>query len=244
MKYLLLLTLLFTSGLSAAKQTLVIAATSIDAYDTVVTREVVEQAGYEADIKVVPWARCIAMIKNGDADVLGNVYLKQERKQFMHYSEEPIFNFKQFLYVKKDNDFNFDGDLDSLSNYKIGTRIGFSYGKDFDNAAKAKVIQTRPLSDTHKNMKKLIAGRVDMIIENPMNLVSDLEYVGSKHLMEEVRLAKPAINSQRSYIVTSKKSRHGETLIGKINQALLDLKGSGKFEQIMSKDFGFTEGYK
>ena len=244
MKYLIITVSLLLSHLTYAQQTLIIAATSDDAYDTIVTREVVKQAGYIPELKVAPWARCLAMIKNGDADVLGNVYLKEERKQFMHYSEEAVFNFKQFLYVKKSKEFSFDGDIYSLAPYKIGTRIGFSYGSEFDKAAKNKALQIRPLSDTHKNMKKLIAGRVDMIIENPMNLSSDLEFVGEKNLLKQVKLAKPAINSELSYIVTSRKAPEGKQLIHKLNNALLALKASGRLEKIMLQDFGFTEGYQ
>lgn len=235
---------IFQCCLAYGQQTIVIAATSIDSYDTVITQEVIKLAGYKSEIKVMPWARCIAMIKSGDADVLGNVYLNEERKVFMHYTEEPIFNFKQFIYVKNDSNFSFDGDLNALKPYKIGTRIGFSYGEEFDEAAKAKSLQIRSLSDTYKNVRKLIANRVDMIVENPMNLVSDLEFANSLELMDQLKLAKPAINSQLSFIVTSQKSQFGKSLVDEVNSALLKLKASGKFEKIMSEDFGYTEGYK
>ncbi len=159
----------------------------------------------------------------------------------MFYGSEPIFNFKQFFYVRKDSTITFDGNFNKLKDYIIGTRIGFSYGGAFDTFIKNGTLNVSEVINSTQNTKKLVSGRIDLFIENPMNLISELNPQGELELMEDIKLLKPSISHQLSYITVSKKSKLGKKLVSEIDKYLREIKNDGTYQKILMKYFGKYE---
>lgn len=214
-----------------------------DDYDVAIAKEVLKRAGYEVRFKKAPWARCLLKMENGSADVLANVFKKPERELFMFYSSEPIFDFKQFLYVKKGSSITFDGNLNNLKKYVIGLRRGFSYGKDFDASIKSGQLDVQFVNSPLQNAKMLKLGRIDLFVENPMNLITEFQQQKELGLMDEIELIKPPISNQPSYITVSKKSKFGNELVRKIDKALKEIKKDGTYQRILASYFGSYKLY-
>jgi ABC-type amino acid transport substrate-binding protein len=221
--------------------TVTLVVTVPSAYDTEVAQRVLALAGYSVDTRVVPWARGLTMIKQGDADVLVNVFKTLKRMQFMYYGEEQVFHFKQFLYVQSDSRLTFNGNLAQLKDIVIGVRQGFSYGETFDSAIEHKIVTTQMVSTVFQNISMLERNRIDMFVENPMNMIAELTEQGSLELLDNLKMLRPAISSQPTYVVVSKKSRFGRTLGTDIDKALVELRATGQYAEILRSHFGSIE---
>ena len=184
-------------------QSIVLAGVLTEDYDVGIAREVLKRAGYTAEFIQQPWARCLVSMREGRVDVLANVFKNTKRQEFLLYTNEAIFNFKQFLYTGKNSEIQFDGDLNSLSEYIIGTRLGFSYGEHFDKAVESKVINVEKVTNPIQNLKKIALGRIDLFVENPMNLILECGQQDIMDLLSQVKLMKPAISNQQSFITVS-----------------------------------------
>ena len=95
--------------------------------------EIVEEAfrrmQQPVNVKLLPWARALKYIKRGKADAIFTAFKNPERETFMVYSKEVLINQTISLFVRKDSNIIFDGDLKKLSNYRFGVVRKVSYGK-------------------------------------------------------------------------------------------------------------------
>ena len=210
-------------------------------YDVAIARTLFMSIGYSVTFEKCPWARCLKLMETGEIDVLANVFITPEREKFMWYGYEPVFDFQQYFYVKADSSISYFGDFSSLSEYIIGIRGGFSYGDAFDNAIEEDGLQVYRANDSLNNVKLLLLGRLDLLVENPMNLIVELQEANELELMDGIRFLKPSLSHQPSYIPVSKKNWIGKRLVFEIDQALQDLKQNGIYQSILDDYF---QGYK
>ena len=124
-------------------------------YDVEIAREVLRRAGYTIKFIQQPWARCLISMRVCQVDVLANVFKNEKRQEFLLYTDESIFNFKQFFYTSKNSNIQFNGDLNSLGSYMIGARLGFSYGDTFDKTVESKLINVERVTSPIQNLQKL-----------------------------------------------------------------------------------------
>ncbi len=59
--------------------------------------------------------------------------------------------------------------------------------------------------------------------------------------MDEIKLLKPAISNEPSYITVSKKSKFGKKLVSEIDKHLREIKKDGTYKKILNNYFGEYE---
>ena len=74
-----------------------------------------------------------------------------------------------------------------------------------------------------------------------MNLILECEQQDKMALLSQVKLVKPAISNQQSFITVSKKSINAQKLIMDINKYLIQIKQDGTYKKIIDKFFGKHE---
>ena len=129
-------------------------------------KHIFEKAGHKIDYKVVSWNRALQDAENGEvAGVIGASIFDLPTG---HRSTELMGQNNECFFVKASSDFAYKS-IEQLKGKKIGTVAGYTYtdvvnefekkNKNlFDPATGDKAVTT--------NMKKLLAGRIDVIIEN------------------------------------------------------------------------------
>lgn len=125
-----------------------------------VTQRAFERVGYQVSISYVPWARALRMVMTGEAEALLGAYHTAERAEHMAYTN-PIGRAEVVLFALKDRGIRYQS-LEDLRPYRLGTIIGATYTAEFDAAD---FLVKEPVSDFRLNLRKLLLGRVDLMVE-------------------------------------------------------------------------------
>jgi polar amino acid transport system substrate-binding protein len=122
--------------------------------------------GYEVDYKLSSWARSIAQVRTGKADVLLGAY-RQDVPDFVFHDRPAATSTMQF-WTLPDSDWTYTG-LESLEGLEIGLIKDYSYGDEVDPYFKANPDQLQetvgkdPLVSL---VRRLERGRVDVVIDD------------------------------------------------------------------------------
>jgi len=200
-----------------------------------IVQEVFKRMSMPINIALYSWDRSLDMIKKGAADAIFTIFKNPERETFLDYSHEVLIPQVVSLFVTKDSNIVFDGDLNKLSMYTFGVVHKVSYGSIFDDAVKNGVIQSIETSETgEENMKKLLQGRCDILVSNRYGA---LDIVKRMNNMDQVKELTPAIQSVPSYIAFSKK-RCLTSLRDEYDIILKNMKDDGTYNKIITTYFG------
>lgn len=196
-----------------------------------IVKETFKLMNHEVQIEIYPWARSIEMFKNGEVDAIFTFFKTPERETFTFYSNEIILSQKISLWVKKDSEIVFDGDLSKLFGQRIGVLRKVSYGDKFDAAVKNGNIKVSESYTTGDCINLLKNQRVDIWVSNYLGAVFELKKMG---LDRDVKELLPEIQEIPTYIGFSRKNNL-EGLRDDFDKAFLELKNSGKYREIFEK---------
>lgn len=203
-----------------------------------IVKEVFRRMGVDIKIELLPWSRAIKQVEEGTADGIFTLYKTPEREAFVYYSDEVLMPQSVSLFVLKDSDISFDGDLQKLSKYKFGVVRGVSYGEKFDLALQVGIINNvEEVSVGEQNFMKLAAARIDIVVSNKYGAIDIINKIGKA---QDIRELLPEIESLPSYIAFSKKN---ELLKVKndFDRILRSMKKDGSYEQIIDDYFKVIE---
>lgn len=199
-----------------------------------IVKETFKRMGQPVTIKVLPWARAIKMIEDGDADAIFTAYKTPEREAFADYSKEVVMPQIVSLFVKKDSKISFDGDLAKLSTFKFGTVRSLSYGEKLDTALKTKVLgNNEEVAEGEPNFRKLLEGRVDIV---PSNKYVAVDILNKLRRTDDVKELAPEVQNVPSYIAFSKK-RNLAAVRDKFDETLKSMKTQGVYDKIIADFF-------
>ncbi|MCG8685385.1 MAG: transporter substrate-binding domain-containing protein [Desulfobacterales bacterium] len=159
---------------------------------------------------------------------------KPEREKEMHYSEGMLIpGQKTVFFHLKDKAFDWKT-IDDLKGLKIGGRLGYTYGEDFDNAAKDGVFRLEEADKEIVNFKKLLAGRLDLVVVS--------EDIGNELLKKEMPADKSALITYHDtpvrvtgyHLLLTKALPENEALMKKFDEGLKKLMADGTFDKIMT----------
>lgn len=180
----------------------------------------------------LPWKRALKSMQDGKVDLLLNLSITDERKEYMYFIG-PQRDETSILVVKKDSDFK----INSLEDLKklprdVALVRGTFYGKAFDDKFKNDPIFAKKMHFTN-NTKQLVGmldkGRVSAFIDDRYPIVyrikTDESYKGFKiHPFH--------VNQDWVYFGLSKKSVSKELLV-RLQTAYDQAKSKGKFEEVL-----------
>lgn len=197
-----------------------------------VINEAFRRAGYTVQIKIMPWARCLSEVKEGNIDGIFSVYRTHERQEFLTYADEVLITQVQAFFVRKDSAISFDGDLNKLSDLRIGIINQTSYGSRLDSALEKGLFKRADSSNSaSSNIQKLLHDRVDIIPSYRHVVLDSARSLGVAGTIKELS---PAIESIPSYLAFTNK-REFTAIIGRFNKALESMKRDGTYDAIFNK---------
>lgn len=127
----------------------------------------------QIDFLVCPVARCFALMKNGQVDMLIDINKTPERQTYLSY----LPPYKEQLaplhfFTLKKNNINIESNQD-LSTLSIGVIRGTSFSEQLQQN---KTITIVPLSTQKQLIKMLHFGRIDAFIEREESLIGLVDY--------------------------------------------------------------------
>ncbi len=199
-----------------------------------IVTEALNRMGIPFSITLLPWARALHRIENGNADAIFTLFKKPEREVFADYSDEILIPQIVSLYVNKNSPIEFTGELKKLGRYTFGLVRKVSYGNFFDHALEEKLLTNVVRSNNaQQSFKMLFSNRVDIVV---INKHGALDILHKLNKLNEVKELKPELQNIPSYIAFSKK-RNLTSIRDKFDDTLLQMKKDGTYDQLISAAF-------
>jgi polar amino acid transport system substrate-binding protein len=200
-----------------------------------VVTEAFQRTGYQFEIQLMPWARCLAEIRSGRADGIFSVFKLPERDEFLTYTSVPIITQVEAFFVSADSDVKFGGDISKLGDFSIGTIRGTSYGTKVDSALKtgvwSSVVETNSIDSL---VGMLVLKRIDLAVGYRHVI---LEAARKKGYLNKIKELAPGIDEIPSYLAFTKRGDYAE-VISSFDRALTSMKNDHSFEAIYEKYLG------
>lgn len=192
-----------------------------------------ETQGYDLNFKLMPFARAIHEVKKSRVDVLVATWYTEERASYLEFSNPYFYNKVKFIKLKGDP-FEYFG-MESLRGRNIGIVRSYGYGDEFLSSL---LFRRDPVSDTLSNLKKLIAGRIDLTLEEPIVASFLMTENGLDPDLFEVSENSLSVNAL--HITMSKSHPEASQLIHDFNLGLREIKKNGTYWEILVK-YGLQE---
>ena len=128
--------------------------------DYEVTNEVFRRLGIEVQWQFLPWRRCLAMVEQGLADGVMDIFQVESRRDYLVYPNEPMSQVEFVLYQARSRPHPVQR-LEDLAGLTVGTSPGYAYNPAFSDSP----LFRRESAPSHEaNFGKLMRGRIDLLV--------------------------------------------------------------------------------
>jgi polar amino acid transport system substrate-binding protein len=195
---------------------------------------IMKKHGREVDYRTMPWERSLDQVRKGNFDCVVGAY-KDDAPDFL-FPELPWGRIETLFYTKHDSNWTYTG-IDSLPSISIGTIGGYAYSEEFDayveqNKSTSKVQVINANNALEQNIKKLLAGRIDALVESDLVLEAKLQEMG---LEDQLKPAGQLIGTTEMYIACSPDKKGMNDIVQQLNDGLIQLRDRGELKPILTK---------
>ena len=204
-----------------------------DGFFTAIVRTAFDRAGHDAQVQFMPWARAMLEVKQGDRDVLLGAYYNEERAE-TYIASDSIYTDEVGIVTRESLvDIREFDSLRDLSEYTIGHGRGYSVNDEFDNAD---YLNKEPEKSQVLNLRKLYAGRIDMIAGS----FASIRYLANRegHDVDELVFLEPTLKENTLHIMVSRAVEDGDELLADFHEGLRSIREDGTYDRIL-EDMGY-----
>lgn len=185
-------------------------------------------------VSLSPWKRAYYNAKHEKGGIIGLSKTKN-RLELFDFSDE-MFVDELLIVVKKGNEFDYNS-IDDLKGKIIGMTRGSIYGEAFERATEDGLFSVQEDNGVVGRFKKLLAGRIDLLIIGPgiasFDAVIQSDSILSANQQQFTLLPIPFKHDPN--FLGFAKTLNKTLLIERINQALRKGKNSGEFHAIIRR---------
>lgn len=185
-----------------------------------------KKLGRTIEIRRVPWARALDMMRQGQADMITGIAWTQERAEYMNYVPTSYSEVRPMFFTQK-------GNADTVKSYEdlqgktIGKSTHSAYFEPFNSDTS---LQKVSISTEAQILRMLSLGRIDLAIGTDPNLSWDVVHLGYKDLVEPTTW-QPDPRTPL-YIAFSKKSA-ASNLVDSVDRSLKEMLEDGTLRAIL-----------
>jgi polar amino acid transport system substrate-binding protein len=181
-----------------------------------------EAQGYQVSVGFFPWKRSFELTRLGTWDATAVWVRNPERERAFVYSDAVMVG-KQVLFYRKDKAFDWKS-LEDLERYIIGGSTGYYHGAIIDQGEKTGVFTLERIPDEAANFKKLLMGRVDLVVAN-----KDVGYYLMNEMFNADQLSKithhrKPLETATYHLIIGKKTPRSQELINTFNLGLAQVR--------------------
>ncbi|WP_319522663.1 transporter substrate-binding domain-containing protein [uncultured Desulfosarcina sp.] len=136
--------------------------------------------GLDITIERHPWARCLALMRSGMADLTSGIAYTAERDQYLLYVPVSYYTVRPVFYAQKGKS-HILRKYDDLYGFMVGYVLGSAYFEPFNSDFRISKIG---VSKEAQLIPMLRLGRVDVSIGTEPNLSYDIARLGYKGALE------------------------------------------------------------
>ncbi len=194
-----------------------------------ITREALKRTGWEYEVEFMNWNRAIGLCKQGKLDMVQGAYSTEERKKDFLITGKYASVDMVFM-KKKGSDITY-AKLEDLKGKRIGMVRGYAYP---DSVTKASYLKIDMADKLILNVKKLLAGRIDLLI-GARAVVIDITNQEMPGKGVELVALEPAIQTNDLHNLFSRNIPNGQQLLEDFNKGFEMIKADGTYDAIMKK---------
>ena len=201
--------------------------------DADIIAELFQRLGRTYTIRSLPWKRALGYTQDGDADGTIAAFKTPEREAYAQFLEQPLHFSTYSVFVKKGDEFSFET-VEGLYGKTIGINAEYSVSPTFDAAVQAGQIVVEEVKETEQNTRKLLARRIDAMINNRHVTLYTAKTLGLSEGI--VPLSRPVQEPRLSYLMISHAAEIEQKaeLIQQLNQVLNEMWQDGTVDTITS----------
>lgn len=202
-------------------------------YFATVLEAVYGPLGHEVEFVIRPWERALEETRRGSLDAV----LAPSRSEApeLVFPEEEIGMLGWCFYTRSNDPWNYTG-VSSLRERTLGVLSGNNFGEEVTayveehKTAPERVQEITGLDFLEQNLRKLLAGRIDTLLDEP----ATTDYLlFSRDLGGMVRKA-GCLDSQKMYIAFSPENPRSQEYAQAFSEAMRQLHSDGRLEDILA----------
>lgn len=208
-------------------------------YVVEIAREVFAARGIEVDYALMPWARALESVRQGK--ISGVIGATRQEGEDLVFGEEAVGFSSDALAARRGYGFTYRG-AESLDGHRLAAVRDYSYEPEIDAyiAAHAEAGEAVSLASgedvTVQNLRKLLANRVDLVLEDRNVLDYTLAAEGLTGLAESQAISAPEVIHIAFPPADPKAADHAAVL----DAGLREMRRSGRLAEILSR-YGLTD---
>jgi polar amino acid transport system substrate-binding protein len=196
------------------------------------SEEAFRRAGRQVEIRLLPWPRCLAEMRTGEADAILTIFRTPQREALFAFTDEEVLQQTESLFVRKGSPIRFGGDLSVLAGKRTGVVYQTSYGPRLDQALADGLFGA---VETERNMadlvKMLAHGRIDVLPGDRGRILGAAATVG---LSDEIAELTPPVEVTPGYLAFTR-ARDERELGRSFDEALRAMKKDGTYAAILAR---------
>ncbi|WP_416397507.1 substrate-binding periplasmic protein [Allohahella sp. A8] len=186
--------------------------------------------GYAVSFYQTDWPHALEITKSGKVDATVGWLHSEERASETLYSDSIAYT-TNVIFHHKDLDISWDT-LTDFSALRVGVTAGYSYGTDFDEAVRKKVLKVSSAASDAANLERLIKGEIDLFPVDALvgeHLLETLFPLDADSLVydENPLLQEPV------HLLVSRDHPEAQKIIQIFNRGLRAIKSSGLYEKTL-----------
>ncbi len=189
-----------------------------------------KRVGLQPEFHFQPWTRGMKETKTGKFDAMYNAYISDQRARDYAFSE-PYFQTQLVLCTKADTDIQYDGTVKSLLPYRLGVVRNYVNTVAIDSAEN---LQKDEAESDVLNMKKLIHGRVDLIVIDKyqaLHLIKNNPTIEAE--ISDIKFLSPELERKPLHVMFSSNRPNWKENLKLFNQGLREIKRDGTLNDLM-----------
>lgn len=195
-----------------------------------ILNEVWRSPDYRIDYRLMPWSRSLEMVRSGQHDCVIGAFVTDAPD--FRFPREPLAFDSAAVYVSRGSSLEYNG-LDSLESVRLGVIGSYSYGAAFDDwlarHADSKTVEVMKGSDAlERNIRKLLSGRLDALVESPLVMESKLKKM---NLSERIEHLAPVSDPMPMFVACSP-VLDARPWLDAFDKGMVHLRESGQLEAI------------
>lgn len=160
--------------------------------------ETARRSGISAEIRIMPWARCIEEGRTGDIDGVFVAFRTPERLPYFAFPSEPLMSQRICLFTRNGSPIRYEGRLADLASYRIGLANKVSNGPAFDAAVRDGTLPNIEQANGPESLlRMLLAKRVDLFVMHDIEGLGLLKRLGAA---DRVTMLSPPLDDVPGYL--------------------------------------------
>ncbi|MBB1378600.1 transporter substrate-binding domain-containing protein [Pseudoalteromonas sp. SR43-2] len=197
-----------------------------------ITQSALKTQGINSEAEFTTWDRALKLLEKKRKTAILGAFYSLKRNEVFYYSR-PLAVAHSGIFKRKESAINFDGTVQSLTPYSIGTEDNAFVSQEFTRNTELAITSTKSLPTS---LYLLQQGRIDLVAGTKEVGKYWLEHNNEVDLdKNKIEYLLPDLASHKLYLVVSKSNYRAKEYLQKFNRGIDIIIENGSLAEIMKK---------